>query len=389
MKWCFPGHEHVVDVICDKSNHYYLWGMQETGRNFLQKFQQDINIIGILDSDKEKIGMEIDGFRVQDPKTVSFSSDDKVIITINTAEHKYSVVQYLLQIGMVENETYFHYVTAQRILNYYAHKLLFLEQTDLLITSACTLCCKDCLVRIPYIEKPQIYALDEIKQRIDLSFKFVDKFGEYHVLGGEPMLHPQLDKIIEYLMENYRSRLNKGCIVTNATILPTKKILDIFKRYDIEVIISDYSYSDGFHGKQKVKDWESMLEQQKISYVIREQKMWNPLGDVDEKNYSEHQLRDCFDYCDCGVTKTLIFQNDRVYLCARSADAEDVSRGVFAIGNSMKLDDPTEENRRRFLEYTMGFTENGYLEECKKCYLGKFNWEMRVPAARQIERKRL
>ena len=101
MKWCFPGHEHVVDVICDKSNHYYLWGMQETGRNFLQKFQQDINIIGILDSDKEKIGMEIDGFRVQDPKTVRFSSDDKVIITINTAEHVYSVVQYLLQIGMV------------------------------------------------------------------------------------------------------------------------------------------------------------------------------------------------------------------------------------------------------------------------------------------------
>lgn len=386
MKWNCPGHEAAVDILCDKNNKYYIWGIAETGLNFLKRFKNDIDIIGIIDSNEELLGETIQEYVVFRPEEVEFTSEDKVIVTINTAEYVYEVYKYLETKGLIENQTFFHYVTAQRILDYYCHNTLFLEQTDLALTSLCTLQCKDCLVQIPYIKKPGMLEWDEIQNRIDLSFKFVDGFGEYHLVGGEPTLSPEIEKTISYLQNLYGNRIEKICVVTNATVSPKENLLAELKRCSGKIIISDYSYSEAFNKTQKVEEWIKKSGEKGVELGIRKQGIWNLLGQEDKNDYSEDQLVKCFDFCDCGARKTLTFQNDRVYLCARSAMAEDWALSEIHEENSFLLGDVTEENRRKFLEYTMGYTNLGYLEQCKKCYLGKYSWETRIPAAKQVER---
>lgn len=385
MKWNNPGQESVIDIICNKENKYYIWGAGKTGVDFLDKFKKDLNIIGIIDSNEQLVGQDVEGIPIKKPEDISSFKDVKIIITINTSEYIYEVTQYLRKQGLLENEHFFRYLLVQRILNCYCHNCLYIEQTDLSLTTRCTLRCKDCLLQMPYIENPVEFDWEEIKNRIDLSFKFVDCFGEYHLVGGEPTLSLELVKSIKYLGTEYRERFDTLVVVTNATLEPKEELLNIFKQYQVRVEISDYSYSKAFSAQQKVDLWIQKLEEKSIKYGIRKQESWYCFGRKKQENCCDREIQKCFEYCDCAI-KTVSFLKDRVYLCARAAVAEDSGLSQMQEDNSFVLEEPTEENRRKFLEYVCGYTPKGYLEECTKCYTRKFFWDLEVPAAQQLKR---
>lgn len=66
------------------------------------------------------------------------------------------------------------------------------------IISSCNIRCKHC-----YFEKSELetkmMTLDQIKEIIEKS---KDKLREFYILGGEPTLHPELDKIIQLAAES-------------------------------------------------------------------------------------------------------------------------------------------------------------------------------------------
>lgn len=385
MKWTQPGREKMVDCICGEKNRFYLWGAGQTGERFIKSFQDKINILGVIDSSITRQGERVGPYEVISPYEVNMSNDFKIIITINTPQYIFEVVQYLKRLGWRENIDFFRYLPVQRVLNYYIKGEMYIEQTDLSLTTRCTLRCKDCLLQMPFISNPMSLEWEKIKDRIDLSFKFVDRFGEYHLVGGEPTLSPELKRTIQYLDTNYGKRIEKLVMVTNATIEPTVELLKVLHDYSVRVEISDYSYSEEFCGRQKIGLWIEKLKGYNINYVIRVQEKWYQFGREEGENYCDKELETCFEYCDCAL-RTISFQNGRAYLCARVAVAEDSGLSEISKENSFLLGDRTEENRRRFLEYVIGYTNMGYIEQCRKCYQRKFFWDLEIPAAKQVER---
>lgn len=66
------------------------------------------------------------------------------------------------------------------------------------------------------------------------------EFGELRILGGETLLHPELDKLLTFLAELYPH--TKIVVYTNGILLAREreKLLPVFQKYNITLFISRY-----------------------------------------------------------------------------------------------------------------------------------------------------
>ena len=119
---------------------------------------------------------------------------------------------------------------------------LKLDRSSLAITQRCTLKCKLCNAYIPYYKKPIDMPLNQIARVLERYFSIVDSVGIFGILGGEPLLHPDIVKILN-AVKNYSERITERIdIVTNGTIMFTDELLAFFVENSpkTKVIISHY-----------------------------------------------------------------------------------------------------------------------------------------------------
>lgn len=116
---------------------------------------------------------------------------------------------------------------------------------SVLITSQCTLNCKYCSSGIPYHKErrhiPAEKVLGQIEKILAL-YTAADIYIEHlDLLGGEPLLHPELADIIDGVCQ-HRDVFHELRILTNGTLLPQKALIETIKRKDIPflMIVSDY-----------------------------------------------------------------------------------------------------------------------------------------------------
>ena len=69
---------------------------------------------------------------------------------------------------------------------------------EVFITERCTLRCRDCSHLIPEYKAPKNYEMKEIINVLENVLKVVDKISDLIILGGEPVLHMELYKLIEW-----------------------------------------------------------------------------------------------------------------------------------------------------------------------------------------------
>lgn len=96
------------------------------------------------------------------------------------------------------------------------------------ITTKCTLNCKLCSTGVPYIENAYHVPKDNLFAQMEHLFPIVNHIEHVDVLGGEPLLHPEITEIMQNLW-NYRDKFNEMRIVTNGTIVPNKELLSYAK----------------------------------------------------------------------------------------------------------------------------------------------------------------
>lgn len=95
--------------------------------------------------------------------------------------------------------------------------ILKCDRTELTITHRCTLKCKLCGAYSPYYLPTPHWTFDKLKIYIDSYFNIVDYVEKFTISGGEPLLHPELSQIIEY-MHKFSNQFNILEIITNGTI---------------------------------------------------------------------------------------------------------------------------------------------------------------------------
>jgi organic radical activating enzyme len=113
------------------------------------------------------------------------------------------------------------------------------------IVNHCNLSCKSCDHLAPICDEG-FYKIEELKGNFMNFSSNTDneEIKKVVLFGGEPLLHPELDKIIEMA----RSMLNICMfqLITNGILLDTisDDLLSVFSKNDLNLIISDYHLKD-------------------------------------------------------------------------------------------------------------------------------------------------
>jgi organic radical activating enzyme len=174
---------------------------------------------------------------------------------------------------------------------------------EIITISKCNLKCRDCIGDIPEIKADEHYSFsfEEYKEYLDNLLKNIKILEMIRVMGGEPMLNKDIDKIMEYTLE--QTNVKQVYLVTNATIMLSDKIVAILSKYPKKAIvyISNYSANKDLIPRLKIKEIIETCRQNNITVNYPKDHLWNPRTPVKyhERSTKENKkyYRTCAAYC--------------------------------------------------------------------------------------------
>jgi organic radical activating enzyme len=234
-------------------------------------------------------------------------------------------------------------------------------QSDVLVTERCNLNCSHCNMFIPHFEMPKHRELDTMIKDIDSYFNIVDYVSVFHLVGGEPFLHPQIQDVIQHILSNYIHKIDKFIITTNGSIAPKPFTIELLKSSN--VILSVSNYSDKLEKlKTKVEKVIDIYKTNGIKHYVRNEIEWYDFGDLRVKNnLPTDKLIKHFDSC----TAPFRGLNDgKFYYCHLNTGA--VLTKLFPLDKNdyVEIDKVSKED---LLKFDLGYTDLGYITFCDNC----------------------
>lgn len=173
------------------------------------------------------------------------------------------------------------------------------------ITLNCNLDCIACSSFSPLVEESTHVSLEYIKVDFEKIYKLTqngNKITMLVLMGGEPLLHPQLNQIIQHFCDlGIRLR-----IVTNGLLIPkmNKEFFDLVKKYRINIKISIYKTI-------KYEKIFKILDKNGIRYGFYDQK-----GRFGHQYLSNEKKE--ISYC-WYRDNVYILKNNKIYTCSETA----------------------------------------------------------------------
>jgi len=362
MKWTNKNHEFdtLASIICQDGYEYYIWGAGVMGQEIYNVLKHRISIVGFIDKDKQKQAEGIEGLPVYPFESIDFNNKKARYLVSQLFYPEMS--KKLKEKQLKENEDFFNFLTFARLYFLYKYNEVLIYRTDISITEKCTLKCKKCNMFMPYFTSPENQDINMLKEDVDAFFKAVDYVIEFKVLGGEPILYPQLKEFLEYLTRNYSGRIGNVEIFTNATLRLSDELLKLIKRENIIVGITDYSNTVAY--EKRVNEFRDDLERYNIRYKYDKPDTWVDFGFPDEPYnlVGEDRLIRHFDACNF-VGRGLY--NKRFYFCHMFTSA--TRCGLFEDSDEDYIDLEQMKDKVELIEFEMGYCKKGYHDFCKVC----------------------
>jgi hypothetical protein len=227
-------------------------------------------------------------------------------------------------------------------------KQLPLFKVDFLINTKCTLKCKDCCCYIPSLKNENHYEMnfENFKLYLDNVLANVSSVYTCSIMGGEPLLNKDLDKILTYTSQ--QKKLNHIFLVTNGTIDFPDNIVEILRNSKIGVYISDYSSNQDLQGRLKIESITEKLNKNSIPIHTNRNLAWFPLEPIKHHRRSIKENRKyylkCANHCagivaDKLVPCTLmgIFALMNIGVFRQNLEYIDVSKDVLSKEQIAKL----------------------------------------------------
>lgn len=183
---------------------------------------------------------------------------------------------------------------------------------EIVITTRCSLKCKDCANLMPYYEQPYNVDIGNIKEAISSLLQVVDEITVFRVIGGEPFVNNDLIEVVRSMIAE--SRILNIVIPTNGTVLhKEKELYEVLAHTKVSVSVSDY-------GIGKVDEFCSELERNCINFSRGKEMIWYDMGDLQCRNRTPKQLQGQFSNC----IGTRCILNNKMYYCPRASHADDL-----------------------------------------------------------------
>ncbi len=246
-------------------------------------------------------------------------------------------------------------------LRYFFTKKVSIPSLDVHLTTHCTLKCKDCSHMIPYYKKENhhIMSFEEFKENLDIILNSVDRIYNLFLLDGEPLLNKELDKMLDYA--SIKKQIINVRIITNGTIVPNEKIIDILKaRKNTSVLLSNYAANKSIK-IIKNKEIFDLFDKEGINYYYEGKLKWSRQPEVSLLNTTKNLVELKNNYKKCDFKKCTCLSNNKIYPCALSKYIDDELNHKYD-ENFINL--TSDKNlRKKFIE----FFEKDCFQVCECC----------------------
>ncbi len=359
-----------------------IYGFGVVAKKCVNMLTEDFEIPYIIDNDMKKAGTTYNGIPII-PQDELLKKEKKIpIVIIGTIGVYKSISDMLTNAGMKEYEDYC--LLDLFVAEWYWHnrKQVHLVEVHTTITTRCTLKCKNCNMFMPYYKNNIDISLENFKEDMDTLFNVADRIFSIGILGGEPLLNKELSDMILYLQETYGNRIGEISIITNGTILPDDKLIEVLKKCNVKVHISNYTSTVPYN--KRLEEFEEVMRANEIEYRVNSSLVWCDFGFPDNSfNFSDvrKHMMECFP----------IFRgiNDKkIYFCHVAWSAEKC--GLYKLNENdyydmTKIDKNNYEQIEEFINYSLGGDESFSLSFCKLCGGCGIDNKMYVKAGLQAE----
>jgi MoaA/NifB/PqqE/SkfB family radical SAM enzyme len=245
--------------------------------------------------------------------------------------------------------------------------------------------CKLCGAYSPYYNPTPHWDFNNLKISIDDYFRIVDYLDKFTISGGEPLIHPSIDKIIEYLNDNYSSQIGIVEIITNGTIVPNVHLiskLENLSNIQSRIIVDNY----GPTLSKMISEIEEVLSKTKITYSIRKyygkDQYYNGWIDMSDFSYRERNDEENGDiYSKCMFSnrfQRFLLVESKLYACATAKRCESLEK----VCNGIDCLDLSSENTN-LKESISSFFDRNHFKACEFCD-GFNELHKRFPPAEQL-----
>lgn len=379
----------LSDDWSDLINHGTIvpFGVGRIGRRVIPALMKEFDIPFLIDNGgnvKEVYGLDVLNLK----QAAAYLWEKHVKVVVTTVFYSYEKIKQDMEtLGFVENEDFCIFERFAEEWNLRWRNKCVLSKIDTVITSRCTLKCKNCNIFIGHVPTPYDIDIVRLKSNFDIFFKNVDYVYEYTLLGGEPFLHKDIAEIISYLGGRYGDRIGQINLISNGTIIPNNEVIALLKMFHVTVHVSDYTCSVDY--KRKLDKLQERLVLSGIEHYIIPNNTWKnvvyPRDGYKTDNPRRHMLL-------CGHS-THSAADGKLYWCDPAFAAE------CFIGFESKEDDYLDlkankgnyskyEATLNIIRYLLGnVNERGYMSICERCAgVGSDNCLI-VPAGEQMERE--
>lgn len=246
-------------------------------------------------------------------------------------------------------------------------KKIVAKNFSLFITQKCTMNCKLCVAAAPYIENPIHTPLEMVRKEIEKFFEVWDFSERVELVGGEPLMHPQILEIAKEVFK-YSDKFDNMRITTNATILPSDDLCEFISSCDkfVDFCVDDY----GEYSKN-LEQLTRKLEKYDIPYRIdvyhgEEQRFggWVDFGDFtlinDDDIANVRWLA-----CPNRTANCIRVNQGKCFLCSYAVSLYYVKKILPSDGSYLDLfdDTMTVQEKKELVSKFYSFT----IEACRYC----------------------
>lgn len=198
----------------------------------------------------------------------------------------------------------------------FQEKSLVLPTLEVFITERCTLRCRDCSHLVKYYDSPRDYAMEKIITYLDNFLSVIDYIEEIIILGGEPLLHPELSKLIIHCKN--AEKIRDITIISNGTVVPDISVLEAMRQAKARLRLSDYGKLS-----RNIANIRQICEEYEVEcFVLHE--LWTNMGEICRHDYDLNGLKKMF--ADCPFAFSTLLLNGRIFRCVHVAHLNNLNR---------------------------------------------------------------
>lgn len=252
--------------------------------------------------------------------------------------------------------------------------LTILPEIALKLTNKCTLNCRNCIDRVPFMEKRDV-PFAEVEKDLNLLIENSAYIGRLTFITGETLVYPHLKQVLEMIVDN--SKVKQIFFNTNGTVLPAQAVVPYLQSKKCLIHISDYG--DIVRMARAV----DFYERNEIEFFISSEMKWKDVGRYPkQRNLDVELLKREYEACGVGNACPPVLSSGKLFPCAIACWFYELGeyKGTKDYAELRNL--PKEEFKRKLYE----IIDTDYLECCDMCDVSVYgNLPENIDAGIQID----